>query len=72
MYVCMYVFDCLRENYTKKLYAKMRGQNYVVQTRASSKSRFGILKRVTVKAELWTLEWTVDWMVDWILDRTLD
>ena len=31
MYVCRYVFDCLWENNTKKLYAKMRGRNYVVQ-----------------------------------------
>ena len=35
MYVCMYV--CLRDNNTKKSYAKMRGQNYVVQTRTCSK-----------------------------------
>ena len=45
MYVCRYIFDCLWENNTKKLYAKMRGQNYVVQKRACSKSSFGILKR---------------------------
>ena len=47
IYVCMYryVFDCLLENNTKKSYAKMRGRNYVVQTRACSKSSFGILKR---------------------------
>ena len=45
MYVCMYVFDCLWENNTKESYDKMRGQNYVVQTRACSKSSFGILKR---------------------------
>ena len=45
MYVCRYVFDCLWENNTKKSYAKMRGWNYVVQTRARSKSSFGILKR---------------------------
>ena len=29
----------------KKSYAKMRGWNYVVQTRACSKCSFGILKR---------------------------
>ena len=29
----------------KKLYAKMLGQNYVVQTHVCSKSSFGILKR---------------------------
>ena len=40
----MYVFDCLWEK-QKKLYAKMRGQNYVVQTRACSKIIFGSLKR---------------------------
>ena len=45
IYICMYVFDCLWENNTKKLYAKMRGRNYVVQTRACSKSSFAILKR---------------------------
>ena len=45
MYVCMYVFDCLWENNTKKSYAKMRGQNYIVQTCACSKSSFGILKQ---------------------------
>ena len=44
-YICMYVFDCLWENNTKKFYAKMRGRNYVVQTRTCSKSSFGILKR---------------------------
>ena len=31
--------------YGKTLYAKMRGWNYVVQTRACSKSSFGISKR---------------------------
>ena len=45
MYVCRYVFDCLWENNTKKLYAKMRGRNYVVQTRVCSKSSFGISKQ---------------------------
>ena len=43
--ICMNVFDCLWENNTKKLYAKMRGRNYVVQTRACSKISFGSLKR---------------------------
>ena len=38
--ICRYVFDCLWENNTKKL----RGQNYVVKTRACSKRSFGILK----------------------------
>ena len=38
VYICRYVFNCLWENNTKKLYAKMRGRNYVVQTRACSKS----------------------------------
>ena len=45
MYVGRYVFNCLWENNTKKSYAKMRGRNYVVQTRACSKSSLGILKR---------------------------
>ena len=45
MYVCRYVFDSLWENNTKKSYATMRGQNYVVQIRACSESSFGILKR---------------------------
>ena len=33
------------KNNTKKLYAKLRGWNYVVQTRACSKISFGSLKR---------------------------
>ena len=37
LYMCMYVFDCLWENNTKKLYVKMQGRNYIVQTRACSK-----------------------------------
>ena len=41
----MFVLDCLWENNTKKLYAKIRGRNYVVQTRACSKISFGSLKR---------------------------
>ena len=41
----MYVFNCLWENNTNKSYAKMRGRNYVVQTRASSKITFESLKR---------------------------
>ena len=45
IYVCMYVFDCLWKNNTKKLYAKMRGRNYILQTRACSKIGFGSLKR---------------------------
>ena len=45
VYKCMYVFNCLWENNTKKLYAKMRGRNYVVQTRACSKISFESLKR---------------------------
>ena len=46
IYVCMYV--CLQLSMGKqykKSNAKMRGRNYVVQTRACSKSSFGILKR---------------------------
>ena len=43
--IYMYVFDCLWENNTKKLYAKMRGWNYILQTRACSKMCFGSLKR---------------------------
>ena len=34
--LCRYV--CLRETHTKNLYAKMRVRNYMVQTRACSKS----------------------------------
>ena len=45
IYMCKYVFDCLWENNTKKLYAKRRGRNYVVQTRTCSKNSFGILKQ---------------------------
>ena len=52
MYVCMYVFHCLWENNTKKLYAKMRGRNYVLQTGACSKSSFGILK-VQIRTSAW-------------------
>ena len=43
--IYIYVFDCLWENNTKKLYAKMRGRKYVVQTCACSKVSFGSLKR---------------------------
>ena len=46
----MFVLDCLWENNTKKLYAKMRGRNYVVQTRACSKISFGSLKRQANRA----------------------
>ena len=45
MYVCRCVFDCLWENNTKTLYAKMRGWNYIVQICACSKNSFGFLKR---------------------------
>ena len=37
--------SCLWENNTKKSYVKMRGKNYVVQTRACSKISFESLKR---------------------------
>ena len=39
MYVSMSV--CLWENHTKNTYAKMRGQNYMTQTRTYSKSVLG-------------------------------
>ena len=48
MYVCMYVgMSSIVNGNTiqKKSYAKMRGWNYVVQTRACSKTSLGILKR---------------------------
>ena len=38
LYIYMYVYDCVWENNTKKSYAKMRWRNYLVQTRACSKS----------------------------------
>ena len=41
----MYVFNCLCENNTKKLYAKMLRGNYVVQACACLKISFGSLKR---------------------------
>ena len=43
--ISRYVFDSLWENNFFKSYAKMRGWNYVVQTRACSKISFGSLKR---------------------------
>ena len=43
MYVCM--SSIVYGKQYKKSYAKMRVRNYVVQTRACSKSSFGILKR---------------------------
>ena len=39
------VYVCLWENNTKKLYAQMRGWNYVAQTRACSKMSLESLKR---------------------------
>ena len=49
MYVCMYVcrcvLDCRWENNTKKLYAKMRGRDYIVQTCTCLKNSFGFLKQ---------------------------
>ena len=41
----IYMYVCLSLSMGKKLYAKMRGRNYVVQTHACSKISFGILKR---------------------------
>ena len=38
--VCMYV-GLYRETHTKNTYTKMRGRNYVAQTRACSKSVLG-------------------------------
>ena len=38
MSVCRFVSDCLWETHTKKLFAKIRGRNYVDQIRACSKS----------------------------------
>ena len=38
VYICMSVCRMLWETHTKKTYAKMRGKNYVIQTRACSKS----------------------------------
>ena len=38
--ICVYV-GLSRETHTKNKYAKMRGRNYVVQTRACSKSVLG-------------------------------
>ena len=45
LYVCVYVFDCLWKNNTKKWYARMRRRIYVVQTSACSKISFGGLQR---------------------------
>ena len=45
IYSYIYIFDCLWENNTKKLYAKLRRWNYVVQTRACSIISFESLKR---------------------------
>ena len=41
IYVYMYVCQFSRKTHTKKTYAKMRGRNYVAQTRACSKSDLG-------------------------------
>ena len=41
----IYIYVCLWEKNTKKSYAKMRGRNYAVQTRACSKISFGSLKQ---------------------------
>ena len=41
-YIYMSVYDYLWENNTKNSYAKMRGRNYVVQTRACLKSVLGV------------------------------
>ena len=50
MYVCRYVFDCLLENNTKKSYAKIRGRNYVVQTRAALKAVLRFLNEVRIRS----------------------
>ena len=42
IYVCQFVYVCLWETNTTKSYAKMNGQNYVVQARACSKSVLGV------------------------------
>ena len=44
MYVCMSSI-VYGKTIQKKSYAKMRGRNYIVQTRSCSKSSFVILKR---------------------------
>ena len=54
IYIYMYVFDCLWENNTKKLYAKMRGRNYVVQTCThAQKSVLGVLNEVQIITSAW-------------------
>ena len=44
VYVCRYVglSTILWETHTKKLYIKMCGRNYIIQTRACSKSVLGV------------------------------
>ena len=49
----IYVYDCLWENNTKKLYAKTRGGNYVFQTCACSKPILGVRNEVQIITCAW-------------------
>ena len=59
MYVCRYVSDCLWENNTKNLYAKMRGRDYVVQTRACSKQFWDFESKCRLELLLGNLNSTI-------------